>query len=268
MQKNISKIKKISKKLLLFIGLLFTLLIITIGSYYYFNRKPQTEATKEIKKTKTLKKNVLCEKENNELNCLEVEIKTLEEELKTKSNLTPEYKTNLEQIIKKQQDKKTNLKNFINFKFYMNHLETEIKEYDKELKTIENSKEDASIVKKHNLTEKKLDKEKELLSLQKKQKLFPEKDELQNHILKDLTEKLKKTDLTPADKITLETKQAEIEKRITEINKEINYLVNTNELKNNIDNLTKEIETEKDEALKQLLMQRKEICQQQLKTLN
>ncbi|AYJ01154.1 hypothetical protein CWO85_03335 [Candidatus Phytoplasma ziziphi] len=193
-------------------------------------------------------------------------MKTLQEEL-NKENLTPETKNNLEQIMKKQQEKQTNLKNFITFQTYMNHLETDIQECEKELKENEVKKE-TSLAKKHQLAEKKLTKEKEFLALKEKQKLFTEKDELQNDILKDLKEKLKKPNLTPADKTPLETKQTEIEKRIIEINQEINNLITKMQLKNKIEALTEDIEMEKDEALKQLFIKHKEICQQQLETLN
>lgn len=255
---NVPKSKKrqrVWNKLFLFIGLLI-ILTITIGSYYYLTNKPKVEIT------------ILnsCEKENNELTLLEAKIKTLQEELK-QDNLTPEVKTNLEEIIKKQQEKETNLKNFVTFQVYMNHLEKEIQACEQALKENE-AKKETSLAKKHHLEEKKLAKEKEFLTLKEKQKLFADKKDIQNHVLKDLKEKLKKPNLTSAEKTPLETEKNNYDKRITEINQEITNLIKKIELKNKIETLTEEIETEKDETLKQLLKERKEICQKQLETLS
>lgn len=253
---NVPKRKRIPKKLILFIFICLSLITIMIGSYYYLANRPQIEIT------------VLnnCQQETNELTLLEEKIKTLQEELK-QENLTSEAKNNLEQIIQKQQEKATNLKNFITLQMYMNHLEKEIQVCEQELKENEEKKE-TSRAKKYHLEEKKLAKEKELLSLKDKQKLFSDKDELNNHVLKHLKEELKNPQLTPDSKTKLEQEKTDIEKRITTINQDITKLITKMELKNKMATLTEEIETEKDETLKQLLKERKEICQKQLETLS
>ncbi|WP_341266690.1 hypothetical protein [Candidatus Phytoplasma fraxini] len=250
------KRKRIWNKLCLFMGFL-TLLTIIIGSYYYLTNKPKIEITTILNS---------CEKETNELTILEEKITTFQEELK-QENLTSEVKTNLEQIIKKQQEKETDLKNFVTFQVYMNHLTKEIQACEKELKENE-AKKETSLAKKHHLAEQKLTKEKELLSLKEKQKLFGEKEELNNHVLKHLKEELKNPQLTPDKKTKLEEEKTKIESRITEINQEITKLITKIELKNKIATATEEIETEKDETLKQLLKERKEICQKQLEKLS
>lgn len=231
--------------------LIIIIVISLLGTIYYaFNLKNVFQKNKENNATLIL----LNENRNdNDLDWEITQVESLNQKIKkrkkelTNSSLDAQTKENLQKIIQHQELEKEALQNKIDFKLYLHDLEKEIQSINETLQT------KIPLTEKHFLTEKKLKQEKELIYLKSKINLFQEKDELQQILLPGLQDKLKNANLTSNERNNLVQDKTRLENKMQDIKAEINKISQQIQVRNKIKDLETEIETEKDETLKQFL---------------